>query len=110
MRRNLAEDSATIWQQRINGGVPVDAACVEGHFPGKPIVPGAVLLGFAARLLAEYGFDLVTIRRLKFLQPLPPGRSFTVQARPKNSHAEIAWLDDDTVIARANVDLRAHDV
>ena len=73
-------------------------------------MPGAILLGYAAQLTAEHGFDLLTVRRLKFLRPLPPGRTFTVEVKSRSSHAEIAWFDDADVIARANVDLRAHDI
>lgn len=95
-------------QVRIEAGAPADAPWVEGHFPGRPIVPGAILLGYAVRLLAEAGFDLVAIRRLKFLQPLPPGQPFIVRVSPRLDGAEILWLDDHTIIARANIALSVH--
>ena len=110
MNQHLSDGSAVVWQRQIEGGVPVDAPCVDGHFPGKPIVPGAILVGYAAKLLAEHGYELWMVRRLKFLQPLSPGRSFTVQASPGTDRAEIVWLDGDTVIARCNVEIRALDV
>ncbi|MEX0759015.1 MAG: hypothetical protein WD100_05500 [Tistlia sp.] len=90
---------------RLEGGAPADAPWVEGHFPGRPIVPGAVLLAYAARALAEAGFALVAIRRLKFLKPLPPGRTFTVQVRPRPEGAEILWRDGETTLAQASVTL-----
>lgn len=101
--------SAASLQVRIEGGAPPDAAWVEGHFPGRPIVPGALLLGYAAQALADAGVTLAAIWRLKFLRPLPPGRSFTVQVRPRSADAEILWLDGEAVIARASVILSADD-
>ena len=73
-------------------------------------MPGAVLLGYAAGLLTEHGSQLARVRRLKFLQTLSPGSSFTVQIKPGTSVTEIAWCAGETIIARASVDLRAHDL
>ena len=89
----------------IEGGAPADAPWVAGHFPGRPIVPGAILLGHAARLLDDAGFDLLAVRRMKFLQTLPPGRTFSIEVRPRGSDAEISWIADDVLIARAHVAL-----
>ena len=67
------------------------------------------MLGYAAGLLTEHGFQLARVRRLKFLQTLSPGRSFVVQIKPGTSVTEIAWRTGETIIARASVDLRTHD-
>lgn len=105
----MTEDCAETWCRQVLGGVPLEAGCVDGHFPGEPVVPGAVLLGYAAELLDEHGFALVTVRRMKFLRTLSPGRTFTIDVKPKMSGTEIAWRENGTVIARASVAICAHD-
>ena len=52
------------------------APCVQGHFPGMPIVPGAYLLGkLHADLTRRYpGWALAQLKKVKFLAPLVPGK------------------------------------
>ncbi|HEY7885676.1 MAG TPA: hypothetical protein VIC08_12105 [Cellvibrionaceae bacterium] len=51
-----------------------DAACVQGHFPGMPVVPGAWLLGRAhSALLARFpACRVAELKKVKFLAPLLP--------------------------------------
>jgi 3-hydroxyacyl-[acyl-carrier-protein] dehydratase len=45
-----------------------------GHFPGRPIVPGALLIDLAARAVEKAsGLDVVGIAQAKFLSPATPG-------------------------------------
>jgi 3-hydroxyacyl-[acyl-carrier-protein] dehydratase len=74
---------ATIRQRLPN---PYPAA--QGHFPGNPIIPGAVLLSEAVRLIeADLRRSLAPyrIRRAKFLHAARPGDelliAFTHSAR-----------------------------
>ena len=55
------------------------------------------------------GYDLQSVARMKFSQPLPPGRTFDIEVALRSGHAVISWFVDDTVIAKARVTLRAHD-
>lgn len=54
--------------------VAADAPCVQGHFEGMPVVPGAWLLGKVhAVLQARYPDSRVEgVRKVKFLAPLLP--------------------------------------
>jgi 3-hydroxyacyl-[acyl-carrier-protein] dehydratase len=58
--------------------VPVDHSAFAGHFPGRPIVPGVVLLDRALALVAAAldctvaGFS---IANAKFLSPVGPGET-----------------------------------
>lgn len=90
-------------------GIPANAACLTGHFPDRPIVPGAVLLGYAARHLATEGFEIAAIRRMKFLRPLLPDQSFTIELTPSRDSTTVTWLAGESVLARARVILRCHD-
>lgn len=52
----------------------------EGHFPGNPIVPGAVLLREVLRVLAgDEGATWCEIRSARFFHPVRPGDSLTVR-------------------------------
>lgn len=60
--------------------VPADHPAFAGHFPGRPIVPGVVLLDqallFAEKLLAR-PVDRWQIANAKFLSPVGPGEALT---------------------------------
>lgn len=63
--------------------VPVDLPAFAGHFPGRPIVPGVVLLD---RLLAMVGAPC-DIASAKFLSPAGPGETleFRWQRQPSGA-------------------------
>jgi 3-hydroxyacyl-[acyl-carrier-protein] dehydratase len=51
--------------------IPADHPSAPGHFPGRPIIPGALLLDAILAAIAPAG--PVTIRGVKFLRPVPHG-------------------------------------
>lgn len=58
--------------------VPVDHPAFAGHFPGRPIVPGVVLLDQAIRCtekLLGQPVDRWQIANTKFLSPVGPGET-----------------------------------
>ena len=64
------------------GTFTADAAhpALPGHFPGKPIVPGVVLLDEAAALIlaAHPGQTLAGFPAVRFTRPVRPGDSVAV--------------------------------
>jgi len=55
---------------------PVDHPAALGHFPGNPIIPGAVLLSETAQAIAadlDSAPALCQVRSAKFLHPVRPG-------------------------------------
>jgi 3-hydroxyacyl-[acyl-carrier-protein] dehydratase len=61
---------------------PLDHPCGAGHFPGNPIVPGALLLAEAVRLVggaAGLRFDSCSIKSAKFLHPVRPGDTVEIE-------------------------------
>ncbi|WP_028876776.1 3-hydroxyacyl-ACP dehydratase FabZ family protein [Teredinibacter turnerae] len=60
--------------------VSAEHPCFAGHFPGNPLVPGALLLSWvAAYFQVASGGELVAIRNAKFLRPVRPGDQLTYE-------------------------------
>ena len=62
--------------------IPADHPAFAGHFPGRPIVPGVVLLDLALHAIATAtGLPVETGRlgQAKFLRPVGPDSTLTVQ-------------------------------
>jgi 3-hydroxymyristoyl/3-hydroxydecanoyl-(acyl carrier protein) dehydratase len=54
--------------------VPADHPAFAGHFPGRPIVPGVVLLDqLVQAVTASGGARVAGIASAKFLRPVGPG-------------------------------------
>ena len=74
---------------REHGRVRPDHPMLAGHFPGHPIVPGAWLLAWvvaaATRRLAagDESRSVLSIKRVKFLQPLAPDQPFECTLNPR---------------------------
>ncbi len=65
----------------------VDHPCGAGHFPGNPIIPGALLLAevldaIAAHLTLD---DIWNVKSAKFPQPVRPGDKVLVSYRRDDS-------------------------
>lgn len=62
--------------------IPADHPTGAGHFPGNPIIPGALLLAETVHLIeAELGVRSVacTIKSAKFFHPARPGDTVVVE-------------------------------
>lgn len=73
-------------------GFERDHPSAAGHFPGHPIIPGAVLLEAVIEAVAGAnggGRDLA-IRSVKFLQPVRPGDALRLRWQ-RRAHGEIAF-------------------
>lgn len=61
--------------------IPADHACLPGHFPGSPVIPGVVLLDetFAVILADRPDQRIASMDAAKFLAPVLPEQSVTVE-------------------------------
>jgi len=93
---------------QFRDGVSSDAPFLNGHFPASPIVPGAVLLGYASNELQDRGYEIESILRMKFLRPLLPDEPFEIEIKAANKTATLIWYCGETMIAQARVTLSPH--
>ncbi len=91
----------------------------NGHFPGEPIFPGALIIESCAQLggimLAENGGTpmqgmLLAVNSFKFLRPVVPGDSMMIETRVLKVLGQMASLSaevkvGDTVVARGELSL-----
>jgi 3-hydroxyacyl-[acyl-carrier-protein] dehydratase len=62
--------------------VPLTHVCYEGHFPGRPVLPGVVLLDLVVQRIGRGSPR--TIPAVKFQRALIPGESFTLRWKDAN--------------------------
>ncbi len=65
----------------VECGFPPDHATAAGHFPGNPIIPGALLLSEVLRAIeTNLGKNLFPyqIRSAKFIRPVRPGERVSI--------------------------------
>ncbi len=60
--------------------VPGDHPCLAGHFPGRPLVPGVLILELVAKAARDAigPLRVTSVRAAKFLAPLAPGQSVQI--------------------------------
>lgn len=64
-----------------------DHPSLAGHFPGNPVVPGAVVLDEAViGLQRSNGARVVEIRRAKFHSPLPVNQTCLMRAERRDGN------------------------
>jgi 3-hydroxyacyl-[acyl-carrier-protein] dehydratase len=81
-----------------------DHPCLPGHFPGRPVVPGVVILDrvLAAIERAHGPCAALRLPQVKFAQPLLPGERAAIVLEPVAGDAprwKFRVLRGDTVIA-----------
>ncbi|HET6395787.1 MAG TPA: hypothetical protein VFF91_02990 [Pseudoxanthomonas sp.] len=85
--------------------VPHDHPCLPGHFPGRPLVPGVLLLErVAAAIEARHGaIGPLRLPQVKFLRPLLPGQEAEVVLEGAAPCWRFEVRGDGGVLARGEV-------
>ena len=79
--------------------VPENHPTAIGHFPGRPIVPGALLLDEVAAILAGPG--PLTFRAVKFLAPVAHGAPLELRWQSKDGglcRFEVQRIEDQITV------------
>lgn len=85
--------------------IDADHPSLAGHFPGRPIVPGVVILERVIAAIEAVHAPLATLRlpQVKFLQPLLPGESARIELDGAAPRWRFRVLRDDTLLASGDV-------
>jgi 3-hydroxymyristoyl/3-hydroxydecanoyl-(acyl carrier protein) dehydratase len=86
--------------------IPSDHPSLPGHFPGRPIVPGVVLLDrVVAAIEATHGpLPPLRLPQVKFVQPLLPDEDAEIALEPQAGHRwKFRVLRGDTLLASGEV-------
>ncbi len=89
--------------------IPHDHPCLPGHFPGRPIVPGVVVLDrVLAAIEALHGAPgPLRMPQVKFAQPLLPGEEARIELEALPGIAPSRWrfrvLRDDALLVSGEV-------
>jgi 3-hydroxymyristoyl/3-hydroxydecanoyl-(acyl carrier protein) dehydratase len=68
------------WAARF--AVPADHPCLPGHFPGRPVVPGVVLLDAVMEAARAAGLGVAQrLPSAKFLRPVGPEEEVSLALR-----------------------------
>lgn len=105
-----ADETGTDPAQNPGFTIAVDHAALPGHFPGDPIVPGAVILDHA---LAAAGIGSVDrLMSVRFLGILKAGEACSVTARTDDAAGTVALdcVAGERRILSAKLSLRRRDV
>lgn len=91
--------------------IPADHPCLPGHFPGRPLVPGVVLLERVIEAVEAAHGPLAGLRlpQAKFLQPLLPGEQAQVELDGIAPRWRFRVLRGDTLLAAGEVVADARD-
>jgi 3-hydroxymyristoyl/3-hydroxydecanoyl-(acyl carrier protein) dehydratase len=74
-----------------------DSPWFDGHFPGKPILPGIALIAMAFELSREQEarlgncIRLKTVKRVRFKKPVRPDEPFTVEVKREQKESDLAY-------------------
>ena len=103
----IAENSYMVWLE-----FDVEHPLYQGHFPGKPVTPGAILLQTAEELIAlftEQPCKLTAAKQLKFLRmhhPNTPLRfEISLEEGTQPCAAKIVIYDDQGAISKMSVEI-----
>lgn len=87
-------------------GFPTDSRFLDGHFPGNPIVPGAVILGYLAARLATVDLAIARVTRMKFIRVLRPDVAMEITVVSGGHGVRAEFRDRDGIVASAGLVLR----
>jgi len=91
--------------------IPHQHPCLAGHFPGRPLVPGVVLLEKVLEAVETGAGSLEALRlpQVKFLRPLLPGHEAEVVLDGAWPRWRFEIRGSEGVLARGEIRAGGHD-
>lgn len=85
--------------------IPADHPSLAGHFPGRPIVPGVLLLDRVVEAIeaAQGALPPLRLPQVKFLKPLLPGQLASVQLQGQAPRWRFRVLCGDELLASGEI-------
>lgn len=85
--------------------IPADHPSLPGHFPGRPLVPGVVVLERVVEAIETTHGALGRLRlpQVKFLQPLLPGETARIELDGAAPRWRFRVLREATLIASGEI-------
>ncbi|HEX3124161.1 MAG TPA: hydroxymyristoyl-ACP dehydratase [Rhodanobacteraceae bacterium] len=81
-------------------------AALPGHFPGRPVVPGVVLLDRVAAALERWrGARIAGLPQVKFLRPLLPEQEVELLLDDDGKSIRFRILHAQTTIASGSIEI-----
>ena len=98
--------SAAMRKRERTLAFPADAPCLDGHFPGNPVVPAvAILAELIAWTETELGHAVSGVVSARFRSPLVPGADWRITLEDRDTDvAVLTGFDGDRAVL--NVRLR----
>lgn len=97
----------------LSFAVPQQHPCFPAHFPGQPIVPGALLMQWIfAQVRSQYpGHSIAGIRSMKFLKSLQPGDPCRLELKgdPASQRLNIACFCRSDLVCKGVLELAPAD-
>jgi 3-hydroxyacyl-[acyl-carrier-protein] dehydratase len=92
---------------RVEANVPTESTIFEGHFPGRPLMPGVLLIESMAQasgwlLIARNHFDkmpfLAAVKEAKLRTFVTPGQALTVSAKIMHEGSGFAMTEAEIAV------------
>ncbi|MGE8225574.1 MAG: hypothetical protein ACN6RK_07290 [Stenotrophomonas sp.] len=86
--------------------IPSDHPCLPGHFPGRPLVPGVVVLEQVLQAVAaECGHAVGALRlpQVKFMAPLLPDEQARIELEGQAPRWKLRVLRADQLLVRGEL-------
>jgi 3-hydroxyacyl-[acyl-carrier-protein] dehydratase len=87
--------------------LPLDHPAAQGHFPGNPIIPGAVLLNETFLAIGENlgaSLSTYTLRTAKFLRPVRPGDTVRIEFRENEGEVEFTCKVGEVTVMKGEIE------
>jgi 3-hydroxymyristoyl/3-hydroxydecanoyl-(acyl carrier protein) dehydratase len=79
---------------------------LPGHFPGRPVVPGVVMLDrVAAAVEKDWNARIAKLPQVKFLRPLLPGEEAELVIERETDVSRFVIRCGDDLVAKGSVEL-----